>query len=565
MTQCIIYAAKSTTDDAGSIPSQIEECKAYAAARDWEVVAVESDEDKTAFRGSRGAGLVRAKEAAAAAARNGDAVLLAFTTDRFARGDAVEAAHLVEHVLEGLKSGYRVETAREDIGGEMALVLSALYGSRAHADSKAKSEHTKRGMAVSAAAGRVNGGPRRFGFEPARDGQLTPRPAEVEVARLIFELAREGKTQMDIARELNAAGYRREKGDAWTQPKVARVLRDRIWVGELVNPAGTFQIMEPLIPVELFEAVQRTLTKDGKRQGRRSKHFLLAGGLLRCGCCGYAMSVRRAETPAGLREHYRCTGRRSAAAECKQPDVPREPIDQAVLEYFTLVALDVEGTIEQLTGERDRRLAEIDAKLAQAHSVQADAERQLERLDGLLRDEGMTLDEWRRVAAVPASEAEAAGLAIDDLTAEREAVEATGDVADATGEFVERMTALRAAVAGEVNEADGILAAQTALRRVFDGFTLHHVEAPNAPRRVNAELHVGPTWSYVIDPRVDEAARLGTMPAGTPVVSRSPLQLGQGTRRLSPQGRNNRSGSRRGTAGGTARRRRTGRPRRSRS
>jgi hypothetical protein len=44
-----------------------------------------------------------------------------------------------------------------------------------------------------AAAGRVNGGPRRFGFDPARDGQLTPRPAEVEVARLIFELAREGR------------------------------------------------------------------------------------------------------------------------------------------------------------------------------------------------------------------------------------------------------------------------------------------------------------------------------------------------------------------------------------
>jgi Recombinase zinc beta ribbon domain/Recombinase len=297
---------------------------------------------------------------------------------------------------------------------------------------------------------------------------------------------------MDIARELNAAGHRRVKGDAWTQPKVARVLHDRIWVGELVNAAGTFKIMEPLIDPELFESVQRGLqAKGGPRAGRRSLRFLLGNGLLRCGCCGHSMGVWQADTPAGRRERYRCTGRRSAAAECKQPDVPREPIDQAVLEYFTQVALDVEGTVAQLTGERDRRLAEVDAKLAQARSVQAEAEAQLERLDALLR-EGMTLDEWRRVAAPPQREAEAAAGAITDLTAEREAVEATGDVMDATGEFVERMTALRAAVAGEVNEADGILAAQTALRRVFDGFTLHRTDAPNAPRRVNAELCVGP-------------------------------------------------------------------------
>ena len=67
---------------------------------------------------------------------------------------------------------------------------------------------------------------------------------------------------------------------------------------------------------------------------------------------------------------------------------PREPIDRAVLEYFTQVALDVEGTLAQLTGERDRRLADLDTKLEHARSVQADAERQLERLDGLLQDEG---------------------------------------------------------------------------------------------------------------------------------------------------------------------------------
>jgi hypothetical protein len=38
-------------------------------------------------------------------------------------------------------------------------------------------------------------------------------------------------------------------------------------------------------------------------------------------------------------------------------------------------------THAQLAGERDRRLAEVDAQLAQARKVQTETGRQLERLD----------------------------------------------------------------------------------------------------------------------------------------------------------------------------------------
>src|SRR5688572_7145949 len=82
---------------------------------------------------------------------------------------------------------------------------------------------------------------------------------------------------------------------------------------------------------------------------------------------------------------------------------------------------------------------------------------------------------------------------------------------------------------GDVTHAEGIASCVAALRRVFDGYVLHRA-------RINAELMVNAT--YVLEPRVNEAARLGTMPAGTPIVSRSPLSLEPGTTRLSPQGRN---------------------------
>src|SRR4051812_27257294 len=136
----VVYAARSRPDETGSIEDQLRACRAWAANGDQgrEVYEPEfSDEARSAYSGSRGDGLVAAKAAAAALSAAGhDVVLVATETDRFARGDGREAAHLVDHVLEAIRAGYRLESVNEDIGGEMALVLAALYGSRNHKDSK---------------------------------------------------------------------------------------------------------------------------------------------------------------------------------------------------------------------------------------------------------------------------------------------------------------------------------------------------------------------------------------------------------------------------------------------
>ena len=105
--------------------------------------------------------------------------------------------------------------------------------------------------------------------------------------------------------------------------------------------------MEPLIDPELYAAVQRALGKDGKRRGRHSQRFLLANGLLRCGGCGSTMShPSRTRPRLASASTTAASGRRSGATDCKQPDVPREPIDTAVLDYFEQVALDVTGTVD---------------------------------------------------------------------------------------------------------------------------------------------------------------------------------------------------------------------------
>src|SRR4051794_31114514 len=84
MTAAIIYAAKSTEDTHGSIPTQIEDCRALADREGWRIVEEPfSDEGFSAYRGNRGPGLARAKEAAIA---NAPCVLVVQDLDRLARG-----------------------------------------------------------------------------------------------------------------------------------------------------------------------------------------------------------------------------------------------------------------------------------------------------------------------------------------------------------------------------------------------------------------------------------------------------------------------------------------------
>src|SRR4051794_19696811 len=85
----VIYAAKSTADPHGSIPTQLADCRALAGREGWEVVDEFSDEAFSAWKGNRGPGLEQAKALAVkTAAERGGCVLLAQDVDRLARGAA---------------------------------------------------------------------------------------------------------------------------------------------------------------------------------------------------------------------------------------------------------------------------------------------------------------------------------------------------------------------------------------------------------------------------------------------------------------------------------------------
>ena len=61
ITRAVIYAAKSSEDRHGSIPTQLEDCRTMADKEGWTVIAEFSDEAFSAYSGNRGPGLAQAR------------------------------------------------------------------------------------------------------------------------------------------------------------------------------------------------------------------------------------------------------------------------------------------------------------------------------------------------------------------------------------------------------------------------------------------------------------------------------------------------------------------------
>jgi Resolvase, N terminal domain len=82
MKVAVVYAAKSTEDKHGSIPTQLENCRRRAEREGWQVVAEFSDEAFSAYGGNPSPRLERTKALAAeTAAKSGRCIVIAQDAD----------------------------------------------------------------------------------------------------------------------------------------------------------------------------------------------------------------------------------------------------------------------------------------------------------------------------------------------------------------------------------------------------------------------------------------------------------------------------------------------------
>ena len=118
--------------------------------------------------------------------------------------------------------------------------------------------------------------------------------------------------------------------------------------------------------------------------------------------------------------------------------------------------------------------------------------------------------------AIAKDEAEGADAHRDQMRAQMAEIESGPDLSDAETDVLEKLARIRAAIAGEIQDAEGIAAVRATLLRLFDRFILH----PGLPEKAHVELASPERW---IEPVLSEQAIEGYDEKLRPVLRREPL------------------------------------------
>ena len=152
------------------------------------------------------------------------------------------------------------------------------------------------------------------------------------------ELIAEGATDAEVAEALNAAGYLPSAHARWarfTRDATRAMLSNRFYVGELtIGKRGSGGWLKaahaPLVPVDLFEAVQRQrirrTTQPNPCKVNMGARVHALSGLVLCADCGESMHLEGAR-------RLNCWGRRQVHG-CRARSVAATAIEDEIGRYL---------------------------------------------------------------------------------------------------------------------------------------------------------------------------------------------------------------------------------------
>jgi site-specific DNA recombinase len=428
-----LYARVSSEEqvDGYSLDAQLRSCRAFLADHGWTLVREFIEEGRSA-RTDDITKRPQFKLMMEDAQHQAFDVLVVHKLDRFARNRRI-AFECFDRLT---KSGVGFVSLSENMdfstpwGG---LALTMLVG-LAQFYSDNLSQETRKGWHERRSQG-LYCGLLPFGVSKADNGVPVPDSAERQVdglavqnydgLLLAFEEAANGRTDREIARLLNARGYR-SAGNRGTVPltkdTVRSILTNRFYVGEIRDGSGGWMAAahDPLIPVELWERAQaaRERNRKAKLGVAASRRVGSLSGVARCVGCGGRVHVR--ESLRG-RQRVECYGR-AQGNDCHEPSAYLDLLEgqiQIYLAGFTIPADYQESILAYYEGmqrayddgaarrarleARLERLKELygwgdiakEAYLAEREDVQqelrvlgmgSDKSEELERLASFLRD-----------------------------------------------------------------------------------------------------------------------------------------------------------------------------------
>jgi len=342
--RCAVYTRKSTTagleQEFSSLDAQREACESYVHRQPgWTLVA-----ERYADGGFTGANIERpAFQRLLADVEAGKIdVVVVYKVDRLSRS-LLDFARVMERFG---KSGASFVSVTQNFSTADAmgrLTLNMLM-SFAEFEREMIGERTRDKMAAARKKGKWTGGPVPLGYA-VQDKHLHVEELEAVVVREVFRLYLEERSLLSVVRLLNerhrsTKRHSSQKGRLresrpWTKGDVLRTLRNPVYAGLMRSPEGLHEgEHEALVDRVTFERVQALLNageRTWKGSVRNPDYFLR--GILRCGCCGSALTT--ASTRKGKNEYryYRCVKREKEGREaCPSSPLPADAIESHVIE-----------------------------------------------------------------------------------------------------------------------------------------------------------------------------------------------------------------------------------------
>lgn len=349
---CYMRYSSHAQDDGFSIEAQEKAIKRYALENGYDLQYFYCDKAKTGTNSRR----PEFQRMIGDVKKKLFQICIVHKTDRFARSryDSIFYKSILK------KSGVELLSVTENFGNDPeGKVMEGIAEVFAEYYSNNLAREVKKGLDVIASQGLHTGGPPPLGYDVS-EKKLVINEAEAEIVRLIFDRYSKGYTYNDIAKELNAKGYKTKIGREFSSASLNSILSQRKYIGKYVynrrsakNINGSYNshknkpeeeiiripgAVPRIVNDEVFEKVQKRLEMNKRKTGHyKSKSNYLLSGLVICGECGfhYQGNCRSSgKSNSNVYSSYRCGKRQNHKLGCGNSEIEKNRLETFVLEQM---------------------------------------------------------------------------------------------------------------------------------------------------------------------------------------------------------------------------------------
>ena len=335
--KAVIYARYSSDNQREeSIEGQLRECTAFAEKNGITILRHYIDRALSAKTDNRPEFQNMIKDSG----KKLFDMIIVWKLDRFSRNRYDSARYKAQLKRNGVK----VISATEVISdGAEGIILESMLEGFAEYYSADLSEKVVRGMTDNALKCMFNGGTLPMGYLIDADQHFQVDPVTAPFILDAFKRYDEGATMTEIRDWLNEQGMKNTRGNPLTYNSVQHLLNNRRYIGEyvyrdIVVPDG----IPAIVPIELFESVQRKLAKNKKAPARHKAEddYLLTTKLF-CGYCGAYLCGESGTSRTGIVHHYyKCVSVKKKRKECHKKPVKKVWIEDLVVSATMEMIMD---------------------------------------------------------------------------------------------------------------------------------------------------------------------------------------------------------------------------------